>query len=287
MALGAVAALHAAGVPILAGTDAPNPGTAYGVSMMRELELLVRAGLTPTEALRSATSVPFAAFQLGESKGRVVKGAVADLVLVEGDPTDDVKAMRDLVGVWKRGQLVPREPVDEAVAATSLGPGVIGRFDAAEGTTLEGEEQAILPADQGFGWSATTDERLGGTSTATLRVNQGTLEISGVIGEGFAYPWAGAIYFPGAAPMEPTDLSAVSELVFRARGEGSFRVMLFAPSIGQIPAQRAFDVTGDWTEVRIDLRKPGGELKDVTALSMAAGGAPGPYRLEIDDVELQ
>ena len=174
-----------------------------------------------------------------------------------------------------------------SLAASSLGPGVIGSFDASEGKTLAGEEQDMIPADQGFGWSATTDERMGGTSTAALRIENGALVMEGEIGDGFAYPWAGAIYFPGDQPMAPTELSATSELVFRARGEGTFRLMLFAPSIGRIPAQRGFDVSTDWAEVRIDLREIGGDLEDITALSIAAGGVPGPYRLEIDDVELQ
>ena len=63
-ALETVRQLRAAGVPILAGTDAPNPGTAHGASMHRELELLVKAGLTPVEALRAATSVPARTFSL-------------------------------------------------------------------------------------------------------------------------------------------------------------------------------------------------------------------------------
>ena len=50
--------LKAAGVTILAGSDAPNPGTAHGASIHRELELLVKAGLTPLQALAAATSAP-------------------------------------------------------------------------------------------------------------------------------------------------------------------------------------------------------------------------------------
>ncbi len=68
-----VARVHAAGVPILPGMDAPNPGTAHGASLHRELELLVRGGLTPLEALRAATSLPAVAFAL-QDRGRIALG---------------------------------------------------------------------------------------------------------------------------------------------------------------------------------------------------------------------
>jgi imidazolonepropionase-like amidohydrolase len=106
--LTSIARLHAAGVPILAGTDAPNPGTAHGASIHRELELLVRAGLPPFSALRAATALPAAAFALPD-RGRIAPGLRADLVLVNGDPTNDVLATRAIVAIWKLGQRVDRE----------------------------------------------------------------------------------------------------------------------------------------------------------------------------------
>ncbi len=101
-AVAAVGALRRAGVPILAGTDSPAPGLAHGVSIHRELELLVRAGLTPVEALAAATSEPARAFGLRD-RGRIAAGLRADLLLVNGDPTRNVAATRDIVGIWKLG----------------------------------------------------------------------------------------------------------------------------------------------------------------------------------------
>ncbi|MBI4660226.1 MAG: amidohydrolase family protein [Verrucomicrobia bacterium] len=103
----AVQGLHHAGVSILAGTDAPNPGTLQGVSLHREVELLVQAGLSPVEALAAATSVPAQKFRLRD-RGRIARGLRADLLLVEGDPTKDILATRNIVGVWKAGQHVDR-----------------------------------------------------------------------------------------------------------------------------------------------------------------------------------
>jgi imidazolonepropionase-like amidohydrolase len=94
----AVLALRRSGVPILAGTDAPAPSLAHGLSLHRELELLVLSGLSPLEALASATSEPARAFGLHE-RGRIAGGRRADLLLVNGDPTVDIRATRDIVGV--------------------------------------------------------------------------------------------------------------------------------------------------------------------------------------------
>ena len=101
--------LKTAGVSILAGTDAPNPGAAYGASLHTELELLVKAGLTPREALAAATSAPASAFRLSD-RGRIAPGLRADLLLVDGDPTTDIRSTRKTVAVWKQGIPVSRIP---------------------------------------------------------------------------------------------------------------------------------------------------------------------------------
>jgi imidazolonepropionase-like amidohydrolase len=102
-----VTALRDAGVPLLAGTDAPNPGTTHGASIHHEIELLADAGVSPVEALASATSVPARCFDLRD-RGRIAPGLRADLLLVRGDPTTDIKATRDIVGVWKAGVRLDR-----------------------------------------------------------------------------------------------------------------------------------------------------------------------------------
>ena len=114
IALEAVRRLHRAGVPVLAGTDAPNPGTYHGVSMHEELELLVRAGLTPVEALAAATSATADAFGL-DDRGRIAPGARADVWLVDGDPTTDILATRAIEGIWKEGRRWKLELLREQV----------------------------------------------------------------------------------------------------------------------------------------------------------------------------
>ena len=104
-ALHTVAALHAAGVDLLAGTDAAHlgaSGLAHGASLHDELRLLVLAGLSPTAALNAATSVPAARFGLGD-RGSIRPGARADLILVDGDPTEKIGHTLSLLGVWREG----------------------------------------------------------------------------------------------------------------------------------------------------------------------------------------
>ena len=98
-----VTAFHNAGITILAGSDSPNRGTTTGASIHQELALLVRAGLSPSEALAAATSKPAEVFGLA-NRGRIAPGYQADLLLVEGSPAETILDTRRIVGVWKAGR---------------------------------------------------------------------------------------------------------------------------------------------------------------------------------------
>ncbi|CAM5611981.1 amidohydrolase family protein [Streptomyces griseorubiginosus] len=103
-------ALHRAGGTIVAGTDAnTQPGVPaavpHGSSLHTELALLVEAGLTPREALRSATSAAATAFGLAD-RGSIRPGLRADLLLVTGDPVAATDATRSIRAVWTAGRAV-------------------------------------------------------------------------------------------------------------------------------------------------------------------------------------
>ena len=107
-------ALHRNGVPIMAGTDAVGlPLVAPGSSLHRELQLLSESGLSPYEVIRSATVVP-AAF-LGKTKefGTITVGQRADLLLVAGNPLENLAVLRRPSGVMVRGSWLPRQKLDE------------------------------------------------------------------------------------------------------------------------------------------------------------------------------
>jgi hypothetical protein len=85
-----------------AGSDPPTAGVIHGIGLLQEIGLLVRAGLTPAEALGAATATTADAFGLGD-RGRIAPGRRTDLVLVEGDPTSDVTALRRIRRIWRGG----------------------------------------------------------------------------------------------------------------------------------------------------------------------------------------
>ncbi|MGH9530809.1 MAG: amidohydrolase family protein, partial [Terriglobales bacterium] len=89
-----VGALQRAGVPLLAGTDSTDAFVVAGFSLHQELELLVAAGLTPLQALQTATLHPARFLGQGSERGSVDKGRVADLVLLDANPLDDIHNTR-------------------------------------------------------------------------------------------------------------------------------------------------------------------------------------------------
>jgi imidazolonepropionase-like amidohydrolase len=293
-----VAELKAAHVPILAGTDAPNPGTSHGVSIHRELELLVRSGLTPQEALASATSVPAATFHL-DDRGVIAAGKRADLLLVKGDPTQDITATRDIVSVWKLGveddrasyraavEQAKQEAAKPAPAPSSTGSdfGLISNFD--DGT----------PGSKfGTGWMLSTDSIAGGKSTGEMKVVDGgangdkhALDISGTIDGGLPYAWAGVMWSPGSQPFGAMDLSSKKSISFFAKGDGkTYRVLVFTTSGGRIPAQQTFTAGAEWKKTSIPFSAFNGtDGHDVMAILFVGGPAAGKFDFQADEVGLE
>jgi imidazolonepropionase-like amidohydrolase len=100
-ALAIIRALHEAGVPIVPGTDEGIPG----FSLYRELELYVKAGMTPMDAIRSATAVAARAMRLDEQVGTLESGKLADLLVLDADPLENISNIRRVRLVMARGVL--------------------------------------------------------------------------------------------------------------------------------------------------------------------------------------
>lgn len=108
----AVRLMHSSGIPIAAGTDSHDviilPPVHHGASMHQELELLVEAGLTPVQALGSATAIAADTFGL-QCVGRIAPGYRANLVLIEGRPDQNIADIRQIRRVWIDGKPISEE----------------------------------------------------------------------------------------------------------------------------------------------------------------------------------
>ncbi|HLZ76317.1 amidohydrolase family protein [Phenylobacterium sp.] len=101
-------AFVAAGVPVVAGTDALNPMITPGESLHEELEAMVESGVTPYQALRTATAVPARVVPGFADLGELAPGKTANAVLVEGNPLKDLTALRAPMGVMINGHWLSR-----------------------------------------------------------------------------------------------------------------------------------------------------------------------------------
>ena len=109
--------LNRAGVRLLAGSDTPNPFVYPGFSLHDELSLLVKAGLTPAEALRTATLNPATFLGVSDSLGTVARGKVADLVLLDANPLVDIANTKRIRAVIQGGRLLNRRALDSMLAS--------------------------------------------------------------------------------------------------------------------------------------------------------------------------
>jgi imidazolonepropionase-like amidohydrolase len=129
--------MHRAGVPILAGSDTPNPKVFPGTSLHEELQLLVEAGLTPMEALRSATFHAARFLGLLGSYGTIAQGKTADLVLLEADPLADIANTLKIEAVVQGGRFLDKAAIQ----------GLWGESKAAAARSKRTLQDFMMPAE--------------------------------------------------------------------------------------------------------------------------------------------
>jgi imidazolonepropionase-like amidohydrolase len=111
-----VNACKKAGVPIVTGTDAGTSSVVNGFSMHDELELLVKAGLTNEEALKSATILPAEWLGIDKITGTIETNKLADLVLLDENPLDNIKNTRKIAGVFVNGKFLEKTKLNAMLA---------------------------------------------------------------------------------------------------------------------------------------------------------------------------
>ena len=96
-------------IPVLAGTDG------FGFDLIRELELYVNAGMTPEDALATATIIPAQTYHLGDQTGSLAKGKLAELALIDGDPSKNIGDLRQVELVMRDGKLMKASELRAAI----------------------------------------------------------------------------------------------------------------------------------------------------------------------------
>lgn len=284
------------GVRVLAGTDASNPGTAHGLSMHGELELLVGAGMKPLDALAAATSVPAEVFGL-EDRGRIAPGLRADLLLVNGDPGEDITATRDIAGIWKFGKRLDRDSYRAKMEALQRSWRETGQIPAPEGSEsgfISDFDSGDIFTNFGFTWFETTDAMMGGKSRAAIEAaaggaedTPGSLALKGELKPGSPLPWAGAAFYPGATYWTCPNLSSWNALSFWAKGGAGKAVVMFVLQGQKMPAFQFFTIGEDWKKYEFPF-SAFANTDGTNIMSIVIGVAErlGTYGMQIDQVRL-
>lgn len=272
-----------AGVLLASGTDAGMTGTYHGSASLHELFLMVEGGLTPLEAITAATGNSAKALGLAGERGVIETGKLADLVLVDGAPHENIKDLARVSRVFLGGKEVDRSALSRAIAAP--GPTSIPPIIAT--ALLDDFEQEDGRSRLGTLWMNRTDS---GQDTARMSY-QRTLREPGnhaltILAEmsANAETFAAMILPLSKASLEPVDASGFQGIEFEARGDGSYE--LTAPGRSETRGKRfhaAFSAAPKWSLIRLPFS--GARREDLTALEFIIRRAPRVKSwLEIDNV---
>ncbi len=284
-AFDSVKILSLAEITILAGTDAPNPGTSHGISLHGEMELLVKAGLTNEQALHSATGGARRHFPVG-LRGTLKIGAAASMVLLNGNPLENISHTQDIQHIWKNGVHYQRmlTPI-ESIENTKITSGLITNFDSSLNKTKIGKR--IGP---------TTDKYAGGNSEVKLfhdtkaATQNRYLRAKGTLKKGFMFPWGGVAYLPSIDQQHSVDLTDLESISFDARGGEDtkyFSVLLFEKGSFQ-PRDIAVNITNDWTNYRVALEDfKNIDLSNISNISIVVTNKIGDFEFMIDNLRFE
>lgn len=284
-ALQSVKQLAAAGVPILAGSDAPNPGTTHGLSLHAELELLTKAGLSNEQVLYAATGAAGKYFPIGD-RGRLMKDKLATMVLVDGNPFVNISDTQKIERIWKNGVEFSRVSVENDKANMTFNAGMINSFD-----------QQIYVTKMGKGIGETTDQFAGGKSVVELSLIKNSqnldnqfLKVRGDVKSGFMFPWSGFSYLLGENQQMGVDLSRVKSLRFKAKGSPNTKklsVLLFQTGSFR-PIQKDMDLSDSWQEYELVLSEVNNlDTSDIANISIVRSQAIGEFEFFIDELRFE
>ena len=244
--------LHAAGIPIGTGTDSGVVGIHHGYATLQEVQHLVGAGLTPLEAIHSATGVSAGLLGVGAARGTIEPGKVADLVLVAGEPDRRIGDIENTRRVFLGGKEIDLAAIGKAIHSTELTElpahkvaELVYDGESADGRTNLGT-RIEHGGDRGIDHSTITPTRV-------LRdANDHSLFI--VAATGPHDPAYVRLKLPlTRGSVELADISGYRGVSFDVRGEGGYRLLVETYQVrDQEQFAAGFEAGGAWRTVKID-----------------------------------
>jgi imidazolonepropionase-like amidohydrolase len=218
------AILRGGGVSIATGTDAGVNGTWHGWSTLRELQLLVAAGLTPLEAMAAATGNSARALRVDGERGFIAAGKLADLVLIEGSPDENIAEIERVHSVWlggrevARGELAAAFESDEPTPLPARpAPELIDDMELPEQTRIG--TRRINTAETGHDVSRISFGTIAGAAGGRVLAMQAHMADR-------PRPFAGVVLPLSPGAVEPVDASRFAGIEFDGRGEGEYALLV-------------------------------------------------------------
>lgn len=287
------AKLHKAGIPLGDGTDAGMPQTFHGWATLHEIELLnTDCGFTPLEALSAATKVSAEGLGLGDSRGTIAAGKEADLVLVAGNPDQDIRAIENTVMVFKDGRQYDSKALQSAIQSLEMTPmpvhpitALVDDFERADGRTAL-NTMRLETVDAGSDHSHVVVERV-------ARGEQGHALLAAVRFGPAEHPYVRLEIPVTRGAVELGDVSRFTGVQMDIRGGGQYRLLLKTYHVRE-PDWYAVEIppSVDWKTVRIPFsvlkRDTPGDAwgkRDLRSLIFQMTGPPdGRSAVELDNI---
>lgn len=290
------AALRRAGITFGTGTDAGVTGTHHGWATLRELQLLVGGGLTPMEAITAATGNAARAIKVDGERGTIAPGKLADLILIEGEPHKNIAHIEKIKRVFLGGRELDRDKFASEIASTAMTP--IPPVKAMD--VIDDFESANVRSRLDTLWVNSSDSGVDASKMLFGRImrepNNHALSVTVRMSEK-ERPF-GRMNVPlSKGAVIPVDASNFRGVVFDARGDGDYRLIVptYNVRIASASFQASFKATPVWQTVNLDfssLRQPQGARaqvqwtgSDLLMLSFEIVRQAGEFGwLEIDNV---
>jgi imidazolonepropionase-like amidohydrolase len=283
-----VTKIHEAGLPIAVGTDAGGSvGTTFhGWATLRELELLVSAGLTPLEAITAGTGVSAKALRVDGERGTIEKGKLADLVLVKGSPDQNIGDMQNIARVWVSGKEADLAGLEALIQTRGKSPMVSRKAEAPLLDDFESEDGlSRIHTRWENGTDAGSDHshmlfshvlREDGGHALSMLAKMSEKDQPRVV---LRLPLQ-----PGS--IVPVDASAFQGVSFEVRGEGAYLLRMPRYSSQDLKlAQTGFEASAKWKRVKVPFSSLGVEPVDLLSLEFDAERKAGQrVWLELDNV---